>query len=389
VEINDLLNALDRTAANLANLEKIWSRAEGFIPKGPWAGSSVEYDDLCRAWDNLLPGLPKIDGWTITGSLPDIDAMGRSFIDYGDIGEIAFPLFEEGEQPGRDLAAYRYRLNQARRRAARERLELLTAQVDLALPRILSGVDRQSKAELAGSDVDAVTSAVAEVERLLGDSAERTGRWSDLSRHLHFGEGHDWHDIAEFDWPTVRSDVEAASMSDTDPIPTPDIDLGLAASGALTGAVATALPWPALSDDGFERLLYDLLRDYPSHENVQWLTRTHAPDRGRDLSFDRVLRDPTGGARVERVLVQAKHWQTKSVGPADVSGAVTGAKLWEPPLVQVVIVATSGRFTSDAVAWAERHNHSGSAPRIELWPESKLESLLAQKPHIAAAHSLR
>jgi hypothetical protein len=99
---------------------------------------------------------------------------------------------------------------------------------------------------------------------------------------MYFGEGHDWHDIAEFDWPTVRPDVEAASTADSDPLPTPDFDLGLAASGELTGTVATALAWSALSADGFERLLFNLLNDFSNHENVQWLTHTNAPDRGRD-----------------------------------------------------------------------------------------------------------
>lgn len=39
VEINELLAAFDRAAANLLKLEKILDRAEAFIPKGPTAGS--------------------------------------------------------------------------------------------------------------------------------------------------------------------------------------------------------------------------------------------------------------------------------------------------------------------------------------------------------------
>ena len=39
-----------------------------------------------------------------------------------------------------------------------------------------------------------------------------------------------------------------------------------------------------LNDDAFERPPYDLLRDIEEYQNVQWLTRTRAPDRGRDLS---------------------------------------------------------------------------------------------------------
>jgi hypothetical protein len=68
---------------------------------------------------------------------------------------------------------------------------------------------------------------------------------------------------------------------------------------------------------------------------------------------------------------------------------LTSIKLWEPPVVRGLIIATSGRFTADAVTWAERHNDSGAAPFIELWANSRLETLLAQKPYLAAAHGLR
>lgn len=389
MELDDLLNAMDRTAANLAKLEDVWNRAESFIPTAPARGSAPEYDDLRRTWADLLAGLPKIDGWTITDPLPDIDDLGQSFIDLIDIGEPPFAAYEAGEKPGKDLAEYKYRLNRARRRAAHERLQQLTTTIDKALPWILDGVARDSRERLEKPEIDEVTAAVDEIERLVGDTVQRRGRWSDLHRHLHFGEGHDWHDILEFDWPSVRSDVEAGALSDTDPIPVPDIDLGQASAGQLTGTATLALPWDRLDDDGFERLLYDLLRDFPEHENVQWLTQTRAADRGRDLSLDRVLRDSTGSVRSERVIVQAKHWLTKSVGPTQVADTVTMVKLWQPPVVRGLIVATSGRFTSDAVAWAEQHNNSGAAPLIDLWPQAKLETLLAQKPYLAAAHHLR
>lgn len=389
VELDELLNAMDRTAANLAKLDDVWRRAAAFLPNGPAAGSPAEYDDLCRAWDDLLPGLPTIDSWTITGRLPDIDARGRDFIDYAEIGEPPFELYEAAEQPAKDLAEYRYRLNRARRRAARERLQQLTAAIEVALSDMLDGVPRDSQERLTGPRVDEVTAAINEIERLLGDTAQRRGRWGDLRRHLHFGQGHDWHDIREFDWPSVRSDVEAGALSDTDPLPVPAIDLGREAGGHLTGTATLALPWDRLNDDDFERLLYDLLRSFPEHENVQWLMQTRAPDRGRDLSLDRSLRDSTGGVRSERVIVQAKHWLKRSVGPTAVADTLAAVKLWEPPVVRGLVIATSGRFSADAVAWSEQHNNAGTAPFIELWPDSKLETLLAQKPHLAAAHGLR
>jgi hypothetical protein len=389
VELAELLAAMDRAAANLEKLEQIWARAKTFIPDGPAAGSDAEYDDLCRGWLDLLRGLPPIDGWTITEALPDIDEMGRAFMDYLDIGEPAFQLYEEAARPEKELAEYRYRLNRARRRAARERLQLLTTVIDTTLAELIEGVPRDSTEPISGDGADNVRSALSEIERLLGDATERRGRWTELRRHMHFSQGQDWHDVAEHDWPSVRVDIEASQIADTDPLPVPDFDLGEAATGELLGEATIALPWSRLDDEAFERLLYDLTRSFDDHDNVQWLMQTRAPDRGRDLSLDRVVRDATGGVRTERVIVQAKHWLTRSVAATDIGNTVTAIKAWEPPVVRTLIIATSGRFTADGVAWAEQHNNGATSPLIELWPDSKLETLLAQKPYLAAAHGLR
>jgi len=64
-------------------------------------------------------------------------------------------------------------------------------------------------------------------------------------------------------------------------------------------------------------------------------------------------------------------------------------KLWEPPPVDLVIIATSGRFSADAVKWIEDHNLARHRPRIEQWPDSRLETLLASRPHHVAAFRLR
>lgn len=64
-------------------------------------------------------------------------------------------------------------------------------------------------------------------------------------------------------------------------------------------------------------------------------------------------------------------------------------KLWPDPRVDVLVIATSGRFTSDAVQWIERHNACGSPPKIEMWPESHLERLLAARPPLIAEFHLR
>lgn len=391
MELDDLLDVMDRAAANLSKLEAAWARAEPFVPRGAiWEPTPPEYEDLARSWVDLLSGLPPIDGWKITAPLPDPAEVGRGFIDYMDIGEPPFSLYEDLEQPTRDLAEYRYRLTKARRRATSNRLQELTGIVDGILPKLLVDVDPLSRDTIGNPSTQIVRESVAEIERLLGDTTVRKGRWSDLHRHLAWNMGQDWHDIYLMDWPSVKEDIAAAMYADADPLPVPaDIDLGDAASGHLTGAATTALAWGNLDAPGFERLLFDLLNLLPGFQNVQWLMHTNAADRGRDISAERVVPDGAGGVRTERIILQAKHWQSKSVNVADISTNLAQVALWTPPLVHSLVIASSGRFSTDGVQWIEQHNQSGQLPFIEPWPDSQLERLLSGHPALAPAHGLR
>lgn len=62
---------------------------------------------------------------------------------------------------------------------------------------------------------------------------------------------------------------------------------------------------------------------------------------------------------------------------------------WNNPPVDVLVVATSGRFTADAVSWVERHNSKGVRSRVEIWNDAKLEKLLADRPHLILSFGLR
>jgi hypothetical protein len=132
-----------------------------------------------------------------------------------------------------------------------------------------------------------------------------------------------------------------------------------------------------------------LISSETGYENPQWLMKTNAPDKGRDLSVYRVINDSLGGTIRHRVIIQCKHWLSKSIGPSDVATLKEQMKLWEPPRVDVHVIATSGRFTTDAVSIIEKHNQSDNALRIEMWPESHLEMLLASRPAIIGQYNLR
>ena len=297
-------------------------------------------------------------------------------------------IYREAAAPGREIAEYRYKLGKARRTATRQRLSEITVLVDSLLPKILAGIPSRSSDPVDTDDTDAVQEAFKEVELLVGDSVSRAGRWGDLHRHLRFSEGHDWYDIAEADWPDVKATLEAATYAELDPLPVPALDLGEAAESNPTGGIATELAWDSLTPEGFERLLYNLLNSLPAFTNVQWLVHTNATDKGRDISANRMVDDGSGGMRIERVIVQAKHWRTKPVNTAAVADTVAQMKLWQPPLIHALIIATSGKFSTDGVDWYERHNESGQSPRIEAWTDSHLERMLASNPAVAASAGL-
>lgn len=148
------------------------------------------------------------------------------------------------------------------------------------------------------------------------------------------------------------------------------------------------LDWGRLSSEGFERLIFELVSGSRSYENVQWLQHTNAPDRSRDISALRLEDDDLCGYRQLRIVIQCKHWLSHSVGVSDINEARTKMELWAPPRVDILIIATSGRFTADAVALVERHNQENVRLRISMWPESHLEVLLTRRPDLVENFNL-
>lgn len=153
---------------------------------------------------------------------------------------------------------------------------------------------------------------------------------------------------------------------------------------APAGLAVVALKWDTINEDQFERLIFNFVSNAPGYSNAQWLTNTNAPDRGRDISATKTFEDSLGGTWVLRVIIQCKHWRSKSIGLDEVSTLVRQMDLWEPPKVDELVIATTGRFTSDAVTWIEKHNYGGEKPRIAMWPDSHLEMLLATRRQLVA-----
>jgi hypothetical protein len=76
--------------------------------------------------------------------------------------------------------------------------------------------------------------------------------------------------------------------------------------------------------------------DAAGYANPQLLMQADSPDRGRDISCERVFSDTLSGTRNQRVIIQAKHWLSKPVRVSDVSETVSQVAQWEPPKVHVL-----------------------------------------------------
>ena len=389
--LNSALRHFEATEANLVKIESVLAQIYAAIPQGIVFGNNTAYDSCCRDFDALFKALPKIDGWKPDIYLFDLNQIAQNRLDAQELGEVDYIMQVQTDidEPDRLVADYRYRFNQKRRQLIRDALVELIDAVDSNLRELGNSLGDKLSQKVTHPRFEQLKSDIAQINTLLGSSVPKPARWGDLHRHIHFGMVGDVNDIIQHDWPSVKSGLRKSLYGESEPIPCEVEDLGALVSKRPSGPVATKLEWGRLDEDEFERLMFTLISSESGYENPEWLMKTNAPDRGRDLSAYRVYADPLGGTLRQRVIIQCKHWLTKSVGPSEIATLKEQMKLWEPPRIDVHVIATSGRFTSDAVVLVEKHNQSDSALRIEMWPESHLERLLANRPAIIAQFNLR
>ncbi len=391
--LNSAIRQFELAEANLVKLERLWAKMEAEIPTGIAFGESTDYENYWRSYAHILQHLPAIDGKKPTTIPMELDEIAQCRLDASESGEFECQVSTEQavSAPGRELREYSFNLDRARRRMVRESIEETVGKIDSILHELRRCPDYSKE---AGSTVEAAEWSTLKnyidiLAMMLGKDLPRKSRWTDLIRHLHFGQVNDLRDIIEYDWPDVKAALTSQMFGEDEPIPVAVTDLAELVRERPVGPIATQLAWNSLSSDNFERLIFSLVSGQAGYENPEWLMHTNAPDRGRDISVYRVFADSLSGTIRHRIIIQCKHWLTKSVSLSEISSLCAQMKLWEPPRIDVHIIATSGRFTSDAVAYVEKHNQSDTALRIEMWPESHLERLLAARPALIATYSLR
>ena len=332
------------------------------------------------------------DGWI--GHLLEYDEVGQMRLDAVEVGEIDVHILVERavSEQGRQLQQYRLKLHVKRRELVRERIVVVMDEIEDLLLSLRTAAEGKAinayMTDLAESEWSRLKELVAELDTLIGSGSRPSG-WSDIQRHLHFRMVTDLQDIQRRDWPAVKAGLLLNLYGDDEPVPVAVTDLGYVVASRPKGHVPTKLNWSSLSDADFERLMFTLISDSVGYENPEWLQQTKAADKGRDLSVTYVESDPLAGVRRFRVIIQCKHWLSKSVSATDVSATRDQMELWQPPRVDRLIFATSGRFTADAISLIEKHNQSDRALAIYMWADSHLERLLAARPHVIGQFMLK
>lgn len=386
------LKIFEAAEANLEKLERLWNKAESLMPAGISFGENADYDDARRSIDAVVAALPRIDAWKPSILLPALNEIAQNRFDAMEVGELdaKIAVEESISEPGRAIRDYRFRFNQKRRELVRDALLELIASIDHSVLKIRKevGEDARNVAETA-PDLEELRAQFDQIRVLLGKNVPRNARWADLMRHLGYGTLGDFNDIERMDWPSVKGAIVSGLYGEDEPIPVAVDDLSNVVAAKPRGSVSLKLEWQKIDEEQFERLMFRLISAEPGYENPEWLMQTNAPDRGRDLSVTRISVDNLAGTTRARVIIQCKHWLSKSISVADVALARDQMALWPNPLVDVLVLATSGRFTADAVQVIEKHNADQRSPKIEKWAESHLERLLAARPALIADFGLR
>jgi len=392
MDLNNALKQFEAVEANLGKLDLIWKQIRKLLPSldEVQVDNDEQYLQFKRSFEHIAKQLPKIDGYDLAICLEHPDDIFRDKVDSLEVGELTdrAALDAHLHRQGEVLSEYRFRVEAKRRELARQAVNDMCVQIEAKFEALrAAATKRRSNARMPKAAWAELVSLFSSIDALIGKSLVRAERWDDMSRHLGFGQKCDYDDIVTQDWPNIRQWLDRALYGESDPIPVTANDLGELVESKPQGQVATQLNWGRLTPEHFERLVFNLIDQTKGYENPKWLTHTNAPDRGRDLSVDRVLLDPLAGSRKQRVILSCK--RTAKVNLQAVSELEAQMKLWEPPRVDELIIVTTGRFTTDAVDYIEKHNQGPSAMRIEMWPNTQLERLLARRPELIAEFGLR
>lgn len=394
MELDNAIEELNKVSVNLELLKKKWTELKELLDypaNGNWSQEGKQqYANKCLEFNDILKAIPKIRDIKIRNLLPEYDWMSHYGRDVNDLDEpdMVVSFYSEIFEQGSEISQYEHALKRERRRLILNQVQQCVEDIDKILDLLNVNLEERNPSDpLKPEDITPLRERIRQLDGLMGDSVSRPPRWSDLNRHLHFGLVHDLNDIIQLDWPSIKPSIDTLFYGN-DPLPIITQDIGeLVDSADKSGKIGTSLNWTVITDKQFERLCADLLKSSPHWENVEWLTPTHASDRGRDIEAFWVYQDVIRGTIRERTLVQCKHRPNKSVSPKDIETLQNLSMIHGK--VDLYVVITSGKFSDQVTQIVDKWNESNSKPTVELWEHWKLEQLLASHPYIIKLYGLR
>jgi hypothetical protein len=236
-------------------------------------------------------------------------------------------------EPASEIRRYRFELDRERRLLVRRAISEYIPLLDEDVRTVRSALSTEARsARMEGDRWEALQTHFNELAVLLGSDSTNVPGWSFLRRHLGFAMVQDFNDIERSDWPTIKVNLVKGVFGENERVPVGVRDLAEIVASKPSGPITSALSWNALDDDAFERLIFNVISNEPGYENPQWLTKTRASDRGRDLSVTRIISDALLGVARLRVIIQCGHWLSKSVSMPDVATLKEQTTLWTRPL---------------------------------------------------------
>lgn len=99
MNLNEALVQFDIVEANLKKLETVWLKLMELMPDGiAFIGGGPEglrYRQLQHDYDALLGVLPPIDGWSMTATPVDLDAIGQMRLDAAEAASVESTVYVE------------------------------------------------------------------------------------------------------------------------------------------------------------------------------------------------------------------------------------------------------------------------------------------------------
>src|ERR1700722_8960731 len=105
---------------------------------------------------------------------------------YAKVNSAIVSVEDAVENPGREIAEYRYRLNKKRRQVVRSALLQAMRTIDERLSALQATYepDFDKSKDIDRAEWDEIDNTVKQIEVLLGASLPKPTRWSDLRRHI-------------------------------------------------------------------------------------------------------------------------------------------------------------------------------------------------------------